>query len=103
MNLAVFCPITSTDRGNPFEVGIPNGLAIEGVILADHVKNMDWRQRNTTFICKGPEEIIHRVLRIIEVPLNILEPFELTEILEDLLERFGLEEIQEVIRDIINQ
>lgn len=55
MNLAFFCPITSTKRGNPFEVDIPESLGIEGVILADQVKNMDWRQRNATFICKVPE------------------------------------------------
>lgn len=102
MNLAFFCPITSAKRGNPFEVDIPIGLAIEGVILADQVKNMDWRQRNATFVCTVPEETIHRVLRRIEALLNILESFELTEILEDLLERFGLEEIQESIREIIN-
>ena len=37
MNLALFCPITGTRRGNPFEVDIPDGLEIKGAILADQI------------------------------------------------------------------
>ncbi len=101
MNLAFLCPITSTKRGNPFEVQIPEGLEIEGVILADQARSMDWLERRATFICKVPEETVHRVLRRIEALLGIMESFDLEEILEDLLERFGLEEIQESLRVIL--
>ncbi len=101
MTLALFCPITNTKKGHPFEVDIPKGLGVDGVILSDQVKNMDWRQRNATYICTVPDETIHNVLRRIEALLNILESFELTEILEDLLERFGAEEIQASLHDII--
>ncbi len=83
MNLAFFCPITTTVRGNPFEVQIPESLGIEGVILSDQVKSMDWRERKASFICKVPEETVHRVLRRIEALLGIMESFKLTEILED--------------------
>ena len=101
MNLAIICPITSTKRGNPFEVEIPEGLEIEGVILADQAKSMDWRERRATFICEAPEETIHRVLRTIEALLGIMESFNLEEILEDLLDRFGYEEIQERLYEIL--
>ena len=101
MNLALICPITSTRRGNPFEVEIPEGLEIGGVILSDQTKSMDWQERRATFICKVPEETAHRVLRRIEALLGIMESFDLEEILEDLLERFGLEEIQESLREIL--
>ena len=101
MNLAFICPITSTKRNNPFEVEIPEGLEIEGVILADQAKSMDWQERRATFICRVPEETVHRVLRRIEALLKIMESFDLEEILEDLLERFGLEEIQESLREIL--
>lgn len=80
MNLALFCPITSTRKGNPFEVDIPEGLEIKGVILADQVKSMDWRQRKATFICDVPEETVHKVLRRVEALLGIMESFELKEI-----------------------
>ena len=101
MNLAFLCPITSTKRENPFEVEIPKGLEIEGVILADQAKSMDWRQRRATFICQVSEETFHRVLRKMEALLGIMESFNLEEILEDLVDRFGLEEIQESLRMII--
>ena len=101
MNLACICPITSTRRRNPFEVEIPEGLEIRGVILADQVKSMDWRERRATFICEVPEETVHRVLRKIEALLAILESFNLEEILEDLLERFRFEEIQESLHEIL--
>ncbi len=101
MNLAFICPITSTKRNNPLEVEIPEGLEIEGVILADQTKSMDWRERGATFICELPEETVHRVLRRIEALLKIMESFDLEEILEDLIERFGLEEIQECLREIL--
>lgn len=102
MNLAFLCSITTTVRGNPFEVQMPESLGIEGVILSDQVKSMDWRERKASFICKVPEETVHRVLRRIEALLGIMESFKLTEILEDLLERFDFEEIQEDLRVILD-
>ena len=101
MNLAFICPITSTRRGNPFEVEIPEDLEIEGVILADQAKSMDWRKRQAMFICKAPEETVHRVLRRVEALLQIMESFELEEILEYLLTHFELEEILESLRGIL--
>src|SRR5229473_5103092 len=44
-SLAIVCPITSQVKGYPFEVALPSGGKIGGVILSDHVKNLDWRQR----------------------------------------------------------
>src|SRR4051812_44260799 len=45
VGLALMCPITSQVKGYPFEVAIPTGLAVAGVILADQVKSLDWRVR----------------------------------------------------------
>ncbi len=44
-NLALVCPITNQQKGYPFEVVLPKGLAMRGVILADHVRSLDWRER----------------------------------------------------------
>lgn len=59
--LAILCPITSRIKGYSFEVPIPSGLAVTGVILADQAKNMDWRARNSAFICKLPATVIVEV------------------------------------------
>ena len=45
VGLAVFCPITSRVKGYPFEVSLPAGLEVSGVVLSDQVKSLDWRKR----------------------------------------------------------
>ena len=64
--LALFCPITSKVKGYPFEVKLPEGLPVEGVILADQIKNLDWISRSAQFACKIPVEIIQEVILKIE-------------------------------------
>jgi mRNA interferase MazF len=54
VRLAVVCPITTKVKGYPFEVAIPEGLPVSGVVLADQVKSLDWQVRNAEFICKVP-------------------------------------------------
>jgi mRNA interferase MazF len=60
--MALFCPITSREKGYPFEVCIPPGLPVSGVILADHIKNMDWQARHAEFTCTLPQDITNDVL-----------------------------------------
>ena len=48
VGLALFCPITSRSKGYPFEVPV-NGGEIQGVILADQVKSLDWQARKVRF------------------------------------------------------
>jgi mRNA interferase MazF len=40
-SLAIFCPVTSQRKGYPFEVSIPEGLKIGGVVLSDQVKSLE--------------------------------------------------------------
>ncbi|WP_036095670.1 endoribonuclease MazF [Leptospira weilii] len=47
--LAIFCPVTSKIKGYPFEVLIKS-KKIDGVILSDQVKNLDWTIREAAFI-----------------------------------------------------
>ena len=56
--LAIACPITSQVKGYPFEVPLPAGGKISGVILADHVKNVDWQARRVAFEAKVPADIL---------------------------------------------
>jgi mRNA interferase MazF len=43
---ALLAPITSRVRGWPFEVALPAGSEILGVVLVDQVRVVDWRARN---------------------------------------------------------
>ena len=63
VGLAILCPITSRVKGYPFEVALPDGCDVQGVILSDQVKSLDWRARKATFFCQVPEEVTAEVLQ----------------------------------------
>lgn len=50
--LAIACPITSHAKGYPFEVAVKSSAQITGVILADHLKSVDWKERDAEFAGK---------------------------------------------------
>ena len=56
--LAIACPITSYVKGYPFEVPLPRTGTIVGVVLADHVKNLDWQARKVVFEAKVPLDVL---------------------------------------------
>lgn len=60
---ALFCPVTSQIKGYPFEVVIPKGSKLKGVVLSDQIKSLDWRARKVEFISKLPETVIDEVLK----------------------------------------
>jgi mRNA interferase MazF len=60
--LALCCLITGHVKGYPFEVEIPTGLPIEGVVLADQVKCLDWRARRTDVAAAAPPEVVAETL-----------------------------------------
>lgn len=63
VGLAIFCPITNQIKGYPFEVIIPSGLKVNGAILSDQVKSLDWKVRNTEFYGKIPKSIILEIFK----------------------------------------
>jgi mRNA interferase MazF len=61
VGLALLCPITGQAKGYPFEVAVPEGLSVAGVVLADQIKILDWRVRKASLICSLPAEVVERV------------------------------------------
>ena len=51
-DLMLICPITSKTKGYIFEVSLPSGLDVRGVVLADQVRCVDWRFRRVELITK---------------------------------------------------
>ena len=74
VGLVIVCPITRQAKGYPFEVAIPPGLPIDGVILADHVKSLDWQLREATFVSRLPNEILESVLEMLNTLLDMETP-----------------------------
>ena len=68
VGLALFCPITSKEKGYPFEVKIKT-KKLDGVIIADQVKSLDWKIRNIEFVEKAKEPELEEVLEKIRVLL----------------------------------
>ncbi len=67
---SILCPITSQQKGYPFEVALPDGSAIEGVILSDQVKSLDWRARGADLIEALPPRITQEVLQKLDTLLG---------------------------------
>ena len=61
--LAFVCPITNSEKGYAFEVPIPTGLPVTGVILVDQARPVDWRMRNVIFICRMPRQVLDAAKR----------------------------------------
>ena len=61
-SLALVCPVTSQVKGYPFEVPLPPGLAVTGVVLADQLKSLDWKERRAESADRVPDEVLAEVL-----------------------------------------
>ncbi|MBC7294470.1 MAG: endoribonuclease MazF, partial [Thermoleophilia bacterium] len=66
VGLALLCPITSKVKGYPFEVPLPAGSKIGGVVLSDQVKSLDWRARQAQYIYAAPAEVVAEVIARIQ-------------------------------------
>lgn len=70
VGLALLCPITSQVKGYPFEVPVPAGSAVTGVVGADQVKSLDWRARQATRIGPLPPDVIAKVVERLQALLD---------------------------------
>ena len=59
--LAIVCPITQHAKGYPFEVALPLGLPVQGVVLSDHARSLDWRARRAELIAVAPADVLDEV------------------------------------------
>jgi mRNA interferase MazF len=64
--LALFCPITSKQKGYPFEVEIGTGK-IKGIALSDQIKSLDWKQRGAVFVEKAAETEVSEIIKKLSV------------------------------------
>lgn len=60
--LALMCAIAQKAKGYPFEVRLPDGLPVQGVVLADHLRSADWKVRAATIVGRVPTDVVADVL-----------------------------------------
>jgi mRNA interferase MazF len=64
--LCIACPVTSTRRDYPFHVSIPEGQDVNGVVMVEQVKSIDFRSRGVKRIGSAPELLLQEVLAILD-------------------------------------
>jgi mRNA interferase MazF len=69
--LAVVVPITNQAKGYTFEVPLPSEMKTTGVVLADAVKNIDWRARKAKYADTSPIEVMRAVQERLMVLLGL--------------------------------
>lgn len=52
---------TAPVKGYPFEVELPQGLPVRGVILSDRVTTVDWRSCSARIWCSVPDKVVTAV------------------------------------------
>ncbi len=65
-DLMLACPITSKVKGYPFEVPIIAGK-VNGVVLADQIKSLDWQARKPSFSIQAPLQALEQTQQIVEL------------------------------------
>ena len=70
VGLALVCPITSRVKGYPFEVVLPEAGPVQGVVLADQLRSLDWRSLDAELITKAPNAVVERVLQLVGALLS---------------------------------
>src|SRR5574337_45482 len=64
--LAIVCPVTKTDRGFPFHVGVPNEPNVVGFVMVEQVKSIDYRTRKVKRIGTASDAVLEEVLSILD-------------------------------------
>jgi len=70
VGLALLCPVTSQVKGYPFEVAVPEGLPVSGVVLSDHAKSLDWRARKAELVFTLPPQTTAEILAKLQTLLR---------------------------------
>jgi mRNA interferase MazF len=68
--LAVVCPLTSKRKPYPFALPIAVD-GVEGAVLVDQLKSLDWLGRNAQFHSKAEPAMVSKVRQYIAVLLSL--------------------------------
>lgn len=68
--LCLCCPITTKAKGYPFEVALPATAQTTGVILADHLRSLDFVVRRAKVVERLEQRFIEQVFQKLEPLLH---------------------------------
>jgi mRNA interferase MazF len=64
--LCVICPATRQRKGYAFEVASIGPDGVQSVVLADHLRNVDWKARRAEKMYRVPDEVLATVVAQLE-------------------------------------
>ena len=57
----IVCPVTSRQRGWPFEVALPAEARVQGFVLVDQVRAVDWKARKARTLGSCSAEVMDEI------------------------------------------
>lgn len=67
--LCITCPVTHGRRDYPFHVPLPEGCGVDGVVMVEQVKSVDFRARRVKRIGPAPTPVLDEVLALLDACL----------------------------------
>jgi len=67
--LAMVCPITYRNRNYPFHVKVHDQSTLNGYIMVEQIKSIDYTNRKIKFVEKAPQTVLNEVLGILDACL----------------------------------
>ena len=68
--LALLCPVTSKVKGYPFEAPLSTTAGVQGVVLADQLRSLDWRALRAEWIEQAQPKVVEKVLKLLDTLLT---------------------------------
>jgi mRNA interferase MazF len=69
--MSIVCSITNQKKSTPFEVDLPLGLTTTGVVIINHIYNIDWYERNARIVERVPDPVLDEVGALIKTFLSL--------------------------------
>ena len=67
--LAMVCPITYRNRNYPFHVKVHDQSTLNGYIMVEQIKSIDYTNRKIKFVEKATQTVLNEVLGILDACL----------------------------------
>lgn len=67
--LAIVCSLTRTARGFPFHVPVTDTAEVDGFVMAEQVKSIDFRARKAEVLGRATDAVLDEVLAILDACL----------------------------------
>ena len=68
--MAMVCPITRTDRGYPFHVAVDLSIGVEGYVMVDQIRSVDFVARRVKYVAAGTSTLVDEVLARLDACLH---------------------------------